>query len=286
MKIEILRLAKIKAQWKTIVLLAVSMIASFTIGAYANQVRVSQTSAIAGNHVFVPAPELQIINTFWHVSLNQSLVTFLILNVTTAGSAGAFKLYQVFVEVSCLNLTTNVTYTCSQGSGLIALPTNMNGGSAVLPIVLNPPVDPETLEIHDLSFIVTETSLPNSHGVIGVVNPSTPVLNSNGTATATVTLYSVNGYTGPVTITPGPSPSLTVVAAPSSVTLQPGGTATVTLAIHDPIVIVIIIYIIIPIIIHIPPPNEFPAPDSYLFVTNPVALLPSANLLNSTFLNG
>lgn len=266
-------------------MLAVSIIASFTIGAYANQVKVSQTSAIAGNHVFVPAPELQIINTLWHVSLNQSLVTFLVLNVTTAGTSGGFRLYQVFVEVSCLNLTTNAEFTCSQGSGLIPLPTNMNGASAVLPIVLHPPVDPEIAEIHDLSFIVTETALPNSHGVIGVANPATPTLNANGSATVSITLYSVNGFSGLVTVQPQSVPQLTVLPAFSNVTLQPGGTATVTLTLHDPIIIVI--YIIIIIIIHIPPPNpEFPPPDSFLFATNPAALLPPASLSNSTFLNG
>jgi hypothetical protein len=245
---------------------------------------VSQVQPVAGNHLLVPAPELQVINTLWHVSLNQSLVTFLILNITTVGPASGFKVYQVFVEVSCLNLSTNVTYTCSQGSGMIPLPTNMNGASAVLLVPLSPPVDPETAEIHDLSFITTSTSLPNSPGVVTVTNPSTPTLNSNGTATVTVTLHSVNGYAGVVTLAPQPAPGLTVLPGVQNITLQSGGTATATLTIHDaPLTLY---QEILPFIIHLVAP-EFPPPEWFIVVTNPAAFAnPVTGLIGVGGLNG
>jgi hypothetical protein len=215
-------------------------------------------------------------------------VTFLILNVTTVPTAAAsgFKLYQVFVEVSCLNLTTNVTYTCSQGSGLIALPTNMNGASAILLVPLRPPVDPEIAEIHDLSFIVTGTALPSSPGIVGVVNSSTPTLNSTGTASVTVTLYSVNGYSGSATIAPQPSPFLTVSPAVSNVTLTSGGTAKATLTISDQPIIVIVYVIVVIIFRPCAACPEFPPPDDFIFVTNPAAFNSAIGTIGFTGLNG
>ena len=232
--------------------------------------------------MFVPAPELQVVNSLWHVSLNQSLVTFVILNITTVGPASGFKVYQVFVEVSCLNLTTNITYTCSQGSGLMPLPTNMNGASAVMPVLLVPPVDPETAEIHDLSFITTSISLPNSPGVVTVVNPSTPTLNSTGAATVTVTVYSTNGFTGTIGVAPQPVPGATVAPTSQNVTVSSGGRATATLTIHDPIIFVYIV--IIPLVIRcVICPAEYPPVDDFILVTNPAAL----NSINSqTFFIG
>ncbi len=195
--------------------------------------------SLAGNHVTVPAPELQIRNTFWHIDLNQSLVTDLILNVTTVGAAGTtgFKVYQVFVQVSCLN-SANISYTCSTGSGQIALPTNMNGTSAILQVKLNTPVDPEIIEIDDLSFIFTGSPLPNVPGVIGLVSSPTPTLGPNGIATVAVTLMSIDGFGGVLTLGPASTPPGTTIKwmngtgqTGGTVTLQAGGTGGGTLTI-------------------------------------------------------
>jgi hypothetical protein len=230
-KIQVQRLANLKAKWKTITVILVAIIASFSIGAFANQVKVLHTSDIGGNHVVVPAPELQIQNNFWKVNANQSLVVMVLLQVTTVGIAGSpivNKVYQVVVQVSCLN-SANVSYTCSTGRGIIPLPSNMNGTSAVLPVPLNPPIDPETTEIDDLSFIVT--SSPNQFttpGVIAVTPNATPTLDANGLGTLQLTLTSINGFAGtvslmPISLDPG------VMVTPQNVTLVAGATVDATL---------------------------------------------------------
>jgi hypothetical protein len=133
-------------------------IAAFSIGAYANKVSVQQVQSIGGNHVTVPAPELQVINTLWNTELNNSLVTGLILNVTTTGVAGetGTKLYHIDVQVSCLPATSPAAVSnCAFGTTLVTLPVNLNGTSVMVPVALSRAIDPEVTEIDDLSFIVT-----------------------------------------------------------------------------------------------------------------------------------
>lgn len=215
-----------------------AIIASFSIGAYANQVKVLQTSAIGGNHVLVPAPELQIQNNFWRIDANQSLVTSVWLLVSTNGTGPVLnKVYQVVVQVSCLN-AAGLAYTCSHGTGIIPLPTNTNGNSSIVRVPLTPPVDPETTEIDDLSYIVTGYAIPSSTpGVISLTPNGNPILNPNGTGTLRATLISINGFAGTVKLTAmSLDPGVRVGIVPpwpwtTNVTLTAGGSAQVTFSV-------------------------------------------------------
>jgi hypothetical protein len=223
----------------------VAIVASFSIGVYANKVIVQQVSGIGGNEVLVPAPELQIVNNFWRIDANQSLVTSIVLQVTTVSVAGSTaivnKFYQIVVQVSCLN-AAGVAYTCSVGTGVIVLPSNMNGNTAILQVKLNKPIDPEVTEIDDLSFIVTGYVVPSSTPGVIVVTPNpTPTLNSNLTAMLPATLMSINGFAGTVELTAmSPDPGVAVSLSPQpyppapseNITLTAGGSAQVTVQVN------------------------------------------------------
>ena len=123
------------------------------MGAFANQVIVQNVQSLAGNHVLVPAPELRILSSTWNINGTASLVTGVTLNVTTVGGANVTKLYQIFIQVSCFNNATQTEFTCATGSNTIIL--RANGGVGTLIVPISPAIDPETVEVHDLSFIVT-----------------------------------------------------------------------------------------------------------------------------------
>jgi hypothetical protein len=150
---------------------------------------VQNVQSLAGNHVSVPAPELRIINSSWNINGTASLLTGVTLNVTTVGgSAVAFKLYTIYVQVSCLN-ANNVSYTCATGTGTITLPANGGAGTVVVPV--SPAIDPETTEVHDLSFIVTGTptcsttfSVTATPSVLNITRNTT--FEVNGTVTKTI----------------------------------------------------------------------------------------------------
>lgn len=218
--------------------------ASFSVGAMANQVIVQQIQSLAGNHVLVPAPELQIISSTFTINGNLSVITAVILNVTTVGQPGApvvTKLYQVFIQVSCLDQTVlgkaGLEFTCATGTATITLPSN--GGSGRLIVPITPQIDPETIEVHDLSFIVTGTPSPVSGGctadfAISAV-PTSVTLNETGTgranATLTKILTSICQFSGTINLSTKllmPVPGLTASLFPATVTLTPGGTAVVT----------------------------------------------------------
>ncbi len=233
--IRFLNRSRITTKWKTILTIILVSASSFSIGVFANRVVVQQVQSLAGNHVGVPAPELQVLNSFWRINLNQSLVTSLLLNVTTVGTPTTtigVKLYQVLVQVSCLS-TAGVPFTCSTGSTQAPLLTNMNGTSAILVVALRPPVDPENTEIDDLSFIVTATPVPSGPGVIGIVSSATPTIGPNGTAVQ-VTLMSINGFSGTLTLSANSlDPGIVLSPPTQNVTLKPGGTAIVPLRIRE-----------------------------------------------------
>ncbi len=204
-------MSAIRRGWKTILVLAVVSIASYSIGTYANQVKVQDVQSLAGNHVLVPAPELQILSTTWIISLNTSQVVGLTLNVTTFTTqpTAPMKLYQIIVQVSCLD-AAGKEFTCSVGTASITLPTNMTstGASALLRVKLLTPVDPERIEVHDLSFIVTgtpvrvpTTALPNLFFPNCLLPPSVNVLTTClGTRQGFIDI--VVGNNGPVAAGP------------------------------------------------------------------------------------
>jgi hypothetical protein len=223
-----------------------ALTASFLVGAFANQIVVQQIQSLAGNHVLVPAPELQIISTTWNINGNLSLITGVTLNVTTVSTgSNATKLYVIFVQVSCLDLTTGKEFTCSTGSGTITLPVNLNGRSATLTVTLTPQIDPETVEVHDLSFIVTGSPsgtppppTPCDSTFTVSATPSSVTINRTVTNVAIVTktffypknanpcpqiLISLNAKSSP--------PGLNVALTTNNVILLPGQAFTVTEAI-------------------------------------------------------
>lgn len=154
--------SEILAKWKIILLVVALVSSAFIAGAYANLVVVRNIQSLAGNHVLVPAPELQILNTFWIIDLNSSTIKGVILNITTTAPSGTpivVKLYQIFIQVSCIDTTlaTGTEFTCTTGTTIIALPSNLNGNHVIVRVSFSPPIDPELIEVHDLSFIVTGT---------------------------------------------------------------------------------------------------------------------------------
>ena len=228
-----------RTRWKTTLALAIMVAASFTVGAMANQVIVQQIQSLAGNHVLVPAPELQIISSTFTINGTLSVITAVILNVTTVGQPGApvvTKLYQVFIQVSCLAVDGR-EFTCATGAATITLPSSGGSGRLVVPIA--PQIDPELVEVHDLSFIVTGTPSPVSGGctadfAISAV-PTSVTLNETGTgranATLTKILTSICQFSGTINLSTKllmPVPGLTASLFPATVTLTPGGTALVT----------------------------------------------------------
>ena len=236
-----------KTKWKTILAIMVAASASFSMGAFANQVIVQQVQSLAGNHVLVPAPELQIISSSFAINGTASLVTGIILNVTTVGapSASGTKLYQIFIQVSCFtNVVPPTEFTCATGSNTITLPVNMNGAFAFLTIPITPPIDPETTEVHDLSFIVTGTPTPIPAQctstfsvkafptVLNITRNTASPVNGNVTKTltyagtcpkATISLTAIAKGPGP----PGTPQGVQVNIFPNVLTLPPSP-ATVT----------------------------------------------------------
>lgn len=204
---------ELRTKWKTILAIVVASTAFFSLGTYANQVVVQQVQSLAGNHVLVPAPELRIISSAWKINGTASLVNGVVLNLTTLGAAGAVvsKLYKIYIQVSCFNNATQTEFTCATGSNTIVLPVNMNGTSVLLNVPITPPIDPETIEIHDLSFIVTGSlgCVPDFTFKISPTSASTPLpppssslvqLNFTGTFTSTC------GFSGLVSAVGGSNP--------------------------------------------------------------------------------
>jgi hypothetical protein len=232
----------IRAKSRTIAAITLVAIASFAIGTYANQVIVQNVQSLGGNSVQVPAPELRIVQTTWNIDLNTSTITGVTLNVNTSspGATGS-KLYQIYVQVSCLKGPPpgipGTAYTCATGTATINLP--VNGGSGILVVNLSPRIDPELIEVDDLSFIVTG-SPPSVTGCTPdftiSARPSTVFLNITGSPTNTAfanitkTITANACFQGTVMLAAKtPAPGVTVIFVPSAtVTLSPNQSVMVT----------------------------------------------------------
>ena len=171
----------------TLVLIAVAVAASFVTGAVlGNQVRVIFVEAIAGTRVLVPDPGLVIRDVSWQIDPQRSLVTGLILFVFA--TTEEFAVFQIFVQVSCLFIVNgqedpSSEHICSTGESFVFNPgpfgTHVN-------VNLLPPINPETIEIHDLSFIVK-----------GLKKQQDLIIDADGTASAG------DGIPGAVDVFPG-----------------------------------------------------------------------------------
>jgi hypothetical protein len=240
-KIQIPRRSEIRTHWKATMVVLVATVASFSLGAYANQVRVLNTQSLAGSHILVPAPELIINSTTWNINLNTSTITGITLVVTTTGVSGSpviNKLYQVFVQVSCLN-STGLEFTCATGTSTIVLPSNMNGATAMMVIQISPALDPELIEVHDLSFIVTGSPTPTTPQCPPGTPPSFSITanptfvsltTANPKAVVVKTLTANCAFSGTVTVAASvqASSNLVITLVPVSVTLTPNSSATIT----------------------------------------------------------
>jgi len=241
-----MKIISLKPKWKTIIAMTLIAVASFTIASYANRVVVQQVQPIGGNHVTVPAPELQVLNTIWNINVNQSLVTGLILNVTTVGGTGlsGVRLYSINIQVSCQITALPVPVVrpnCAVGQVSIKLPVNLSPGAALVPVSIAPAIDPEKTEIDDLSFIVTASPdatlniYPWASAVIPlcysdfsmIKEPSFVTLgttaSSSGSAPVNILINSLCNYTGTVTITASPMPGLTATIVPDPVVVPKNG---------------------------------------------------------------
>ncbi len=195
----------------------------------------------------VPAPELQILTSSWSINLNTSSIVAVILNVTTVGGTTTqFKLYQIFVQLSCLKGPLpgipGTDFTCAVGTITITLPTNMNRTSTIVRVPITPPIDPELIEVHNLSFIVTGSPAPPptpsctttftvtvTPGVLnitrspaGTVNGTfTKAIRYTGTCpTAAISLSAIGKGPG----APGTPQGIGVIVVPNVVTVPPGTT--------------------------------------------------------------
>ncbi len=198
--------------------------ASFTAGGFANKVFVGLVQSIGGNHVIVPAPELQIIESRWSIDPQKSLVTDVDLLVTTNSSVWQLKLYQIDVQVSCEDTAGN-EYICAYGLASIILPTH-GIGLRPIRIILNHPIDPETTEIHDLSFIVTDLAKIPAQPPTIFGGPTTAELTVEQGSSVRVAIMVVgvagvgDGTPAMVSLNPQPlPPGLTASPASQSLTL-------------------------------------------------------------------
>ena len=245
-----MKLSNLKPKWKTITAMSLIAVATFAIATYANKVVVQQVQPIGGNHVTVPAPELQILNTIWNVNVNQSLVTGLILNVTTVGGPGlsGVRVYSISIQVSCLRTNGVIRPNCAVGHVSVKLPVNLNGAATLVPAPIAPALDPETTEIDDLSFIVT--AMPDATLNIYPWNPAvlpfcikdfamikepnfvtlnTAVGSTSASADVNVLVYSLScNYSGEVTITASTPAGLTAIFSTNPVFVPKGKFVTTT----------------------------------------------------------
>lgn len=142
--------------------LAALAAAAYAVFALANRVAVADVQSIGGNRVLVPPAEMDIVRATWSIDAERSLVTDVDLLIFPNSPVWKLKLFEFFVQVSCLDpgpdgtegTADDVEFICSTGRAREVLPSHWIG-LRPLRIDLTKPINPETTEIHDLSFIVT-----------------------------------------------------------------------------------------------------------------------------------
>ncbi len=150
------RLKKSSRKKKLAMLLVVALLAAAAFVAYAlaNRVAVADVQSIAGGRVLVPGADMDIERATWSIDPDTSTVTDVDLLVFPRAAVWKLKLFQFFVQVSCL-APDGTESICSTGSTKAILPSHWIG-LRPLSIALTKPINPETTEIEDLSFIVTD----------------------------------------------------------------------------------------------------------------------------------
>ncbi len=144
---------------KVATILATALIATALLAGYAfaNRVPVRDVQSITGNRVLVPSTDLDIVRATWSIDAEASLVRDVDLLVFMNSQVWKLKLFEFFVQVSCLDesKTPPTEFICSTGSTKAVLPSHWIGLRPIR-VDLKRPINPETTEIHDLSFIVTD----------------------------------------------------------------------------------------------------------------------------------
>jgi len=144
---------------KVATMLATALIATALLAGYAfaNRVAVKDVQSIAGNRVLVPSADLDIVRATWSIDADNSLVRSVDLLTFMNATVWKLKLFEFFVQVSCLDETVTPPreFICSTGSTRAVLPSHWIGLRPIR-VDLKKPINPETTEIHDLSFIVTD----------------------------------------------------------------------------------------------------------------------------------
>ncbi len=144
---------------KVATILATALIATALLAGYAfaNRVPVRDVQSISGNRVLVPSADLDIVRATWSIDADTSLVRDVDLLVFMNSPVWKLKLFEFFVQVSCLDesVTPPKEFICSTGSTRAILPSHWIGLRPIR-VDLKRPINPETTEIHDLSFIVTD----------------------------------------------------------------------------------------------------------------------------------
>ena len=190
-------LSRFKAKRVTAVgAVALIAVAGFAGYAFANMVPVKDVQSIAGNRVVVPSAEMDIVRATWSIDPDKSLVTDVDLLIFPNASVWQLKLFQFFVQVSCLDETVTPPreFICSTGSTRAVLPSHWIG-LRPLRIDLKTPINPETTEIHDLSFIVTDLNqVPQTSPALFVgAMPAQIQLAQGETKTIDVVVHGVRG---------------------------------------------------------------------------------------------
>src|SRR5712692_1690062 len=91
-------ISDIKTRWKTLLVMAIVSVTSFTIGGIANPVLISGVASLGGSNAAIPAPNLQILGTGFVSDPTTGNVNSVNLNATTLGNSPALTSYRVIVK--------------------------------------------------------------------------------------------------------------------------------------------------------------------------------------------
>ncbi len=189
------RLKKASRKKKLAMLLVVALLAAAAIVTYAlaNRVAVADVQSIAGGRVLVPGADMDIVRATWSIDPDTSTVTDVDLLIFPRSTVWKLKLFEFFVQVSCLDSAGN-EFICSTGSITTVLPSHWIG-LRPLRIALTKPINPETTEIEDLSFIVTDLNpVPQTPPqlFVGAMDPKIEVP-QGGSVTENIVTHGVRG---------------------------------------------------------------------------------------------
>ena len=263
---QISRLSDISRRWRTVLVLIMVGVASFTIGAFANQIPIANVASLGGNTSAIPPPNLKVLAAVFVTDRSTGNITAVNVNATTTGTTSTLMFYQVTVQIQCAisGPVEAAPFQCDVGIANAILPGNMTSPlsatlkpvTTIINIPLNHPLKPSVTDIRFIGVAVqavipvrqcTPTfSFGSDQGSWSFepnFNPPTPPYllsygnNISLSAIATIPvgfnlrLTSQCGFTDTISFTDSVAPSFTatmIVNLPPSIVLPPGGTAFTT----------------------------------------------------------